>query len=117
MNTQNLKGSSSIAKSTFRVKEALSLSEKQLATLLGINIQTLTKISIEQDIVESDTYESALLLISVYRSLYAKLGGSNPAMIHWLNSENSDFDGKPPLRIMATPDGIQKIIDYLEGFN
>jgi len=104
-----------VAKALMNVKEELSLSNEAVGGIIGADASTVFRIGKKGDMKENKSYEAALLLIRVYRSLYALLGGSKEAMSHWLNTENLDFQKQKPISIMASWIGLVEIVQYLDA--
>ena len=64
--------------------------------------------------VESKTGELALLLIRVYRSLFALFGGNLADMQHFLRTDNRHLDA-PPLALMMQVQGLVRVVEYLDA--
>ncbi len=47
----------------------------------------------------------------------ALLGGNIDDIRKWLESANTAFDGKKPADLIKAPDGIERVVAYLEGLN
>lgn len=103
-----------VAKALTNVIDEFSLSPESASQILGIDLNMITKQSIEQCLKDSDSLELALMLIKIYRSLYAIVGGSQSAMTHWLTTDNRDFHGHSPLEQMRCQNGLTEVARYLE---
>lgn len=104
-----------VAKALINLKDELSLSGETVGKIIGADSSTISRITKNMDMQENRSFEAAILLIRVYRSLYAMLGGSSDAMKHWLVTENIDFNMQPPLEAMKTIVGLVDVAQYLDA--
>ena len=104
-----------VAKALINVKEELSLSSELVGQIIGTDASTVSRIGKNRDMKENKAFEAALLLIRVYRSLFAMVGGSKPAMIHWLTTHNLDFNEQRPLDCMKSWVGLVEVVQYLDA--
>lgn len=58
--------------------------------------------------------EFSLLLIRVYRSLFALNGGNQEAIRHWLTTNNRHIQAVP-LEAMKTVLGLSRVVNYLDA--
>src|SRR6185437_11984627 len=71
------------------LKEILNLSNNEISEIIGVHRNTLQRSLKNKDIeVKSKEGECSLLLIRIYRSLFALNGGNVDAMKHWLRTNN-----------------------------
>ena len=54
------------------------------------------------------------MLVRLFRSLDALVGGSREDAVVWMNSENNGFAGQKPVDLVVTIEGIVSIVHYLE---
>jgi len=104
-----------VAKALIRLKEELGLTNSIVGEIIGADASTISRIVKNSDMKDNKTLELALLLIRVYRSLYAMVGGSQKAMIHWLTTANLDFNSETPLSKMKTVTGLVEVVEYLDA--
>lgn len=104
-----------VAKALLNVKDELGLSSETLGRIIGTDASTISRIRKKGDMQDNKSLEAALLLIRVYRSLYAMVGGSIPAMKHWLTTGNLDFNGDCPLECMKSLTGLVEVVQYLDA--
>ena len=57
----------------------------------------------------------ALLLIRIYRALYAILGGNHEQMQHWLKTPNHHLQDSAPLEQLYRLEGIVMVMRYLDA--
>ena len=115
VNLESPKNTEVVAKALMNVKEEFSLSNEVVGAIIGADASTVFRIGKKGDMKKNKSFEAALLLIRVYRSLFALLGGSHEAMRHWLNTENKDFQKQKPLTLMASWVGLVEVVQYLDA--
>jgi hypothetical protein len=104
-----------VTKALFNSKQDLGLSNDVVGQIIGADPATVSRMQKKMDMKKNKVYEAAVLMIRVYRSLYAILGGSTDAMQHWLNTNNLDFDQRTPLDKMKTIVGLVNTVEYLDA--
>lgn len=93
----------------------LDLTQSELGAILGLDRTSVARIEKRGNLDPSSKEgELALLLIRVYRSLYALLGGNQSAIYHWLHTENTHLHGSPLLR-MKQIQGLVEVVQYLDA--
>ena len=103
-----------VAKALVNTKNELELSNEVVGNIIGVNASTMSRIVKNGQIKNAKTLEASLLLIRVYRSLYAILGGSREAMRHWLTTQNSHLNGTPILQLQEMV-GLVNVVQYLDA--
>ncbi len=103
-----------VAKALINTKKELGLSNEVVGNIIGVNASTMSRIVKNGQIKNAKTLEASLLLIRVYRSLYAILGGSHEAMRHWLNTQNRHLHGIPVLQLQEMV-GLVNVVQYLDA--
>lgn len=97
------------------LKEQLDLSNDDIGKILGIHRNTVTRLLKKGEIdPQSKEGEFSLLLIRVYRSLFALNGGNIEAIKHWLTTNNRHIQGRP-LETMKTVLGLSRVVNYLDA--
>lgn len=104
-----------VAKALIHLKETLLLSSETIGQIIGADASTISRIGKNLDMKENKVFEGAVLLIRVYRSLFALLGGDKAAMIHWLTTPNLDFNQRPPIDCMKSLVGLVEVVQYLDA--
>lgn len=98
-----------------KLRDKLQISINDISEIIGVHRNTLrnalNKKSIE---TKSKEGECSLLLIRIYRSLFALNGGNVDAMSHWLRTNNRHIQGIP-LETMKTVLGLSKVVNYLDA--
>ncbi|WP_045858085.1 antitoxin Xre/MbcA/ParS toxin-binding domain-containing protein [Teredinibacter purpureus] len=101
----------------------LGITQDQIATAIGVSRTTITRIkkrahdNLDDAAFASNgkPFELALLVIRVYRSLYAILGGNQAAMKHWMNTDNQHLANERPVDLIQSTLGIGRVIGYLDA--
>jgi hypothetical protein len=105
-----------LTRATLRAAEILSISQKDLATVLGVSPASLTRLvkgSREID-PQSKEGELAALFLRIFRSLDALVGGNDEKSRHWLHSENSHLQSVPAA-LIQTVSGLVHVVEYLDA--
>lgn len=89
----------------------LGLSQSVLTTMIGRDRSSISRSGIDP---ETKSGELALLLIRVYRSLFALMGGDNVQMKHWMHTANRHIDGVPANQVLKIQ-GLVGVIQYLDA--
>lgn len=97
------------------LKNILNLSSDNLAKIIKIHRNTLDRQLKNKDIdPKSAEGELSILLIRVYRSLFALNGGNNEAIKHWLYTNNRHIQGVP-IEEMKHILGLSRVVNYLDA--
>ena len=105
-----------VASAVCKAADALGLKRSQLAATIGVSEPTLSRLKRGQyGVPEGKPYELALLLIRIYRALYAIVGGDTQAMQHWLKTPNRHFNLRAPAELIQKVDGIALVAQYLDA--
>ena len=89
----------------------LGLTQSQLGQVIGKNRSSIVRNGISP---QSKEGELALMLIRIYRSLHAMVGGDAELMNHWMHTENSHTLGIPSEQIMSVS-GLNRVMEYLDA--
>lgn len=105
-----------ISKAVVRAARELSLSQSQLATILGISAATASRLFRGSTLIATDAkgYELAILFLRLYRDLSSLFGGNMDNAIRWLNADNQNFS-QPPVTMIQNVTGFVHVIDYLDA--
>jgi uncharacterized protein (DUF2384 family) len=93
----------------------LGMTNRQLAAVLGVSASKLDRARGERASFNGKDYELALLLIRIYRALYAILGGNREQMQYWLQTPNSHLQDAAPLDQLQRLEGIVMVMRYLDA--
>jgi len=88
-----------LSKAVVNVAERLGLSQAKLAMTLGLSKASVSRLfsGSYQLSPEKKEWEFAVLLVRLFRSLDAIVGGAAADALRWMNSENSALAGKKRL--------------------
>ncbi len=103
-----------VAKALVNTKSELGLTNADIGNIIGVDASTMSRIIKSGTMKEGKPLEASLLLVRVYRSLYAILGGNREAMRHWLNTDNTHLNGKPILKLQEII-GLANTVQYLDA--
>jgi hypothetical protein len=104
-----------LATALLKLKDLLQLSSDDLGKIIGVHRNTITRLLKKGEIESlSKEGELSLLLIRVYRSLYALNGGDMQAIHHWLNTYNRHIQDIPIEAIQSVL-GLSKVVNYLDA--
>lgn len=99
-----------LAKATARAGKALGFNQDETADIVGRDRSVFTR-----GIDPTDKAgELALLLIRVYRGLFALVGGEGEQMRHWIRTENRHTGGVPAEQL-HTVAGLVEVVSYLDA--
>lgn len=99
-----------LTKATLRAGKALGLNQTEIGAVVGRDRTSLRR-GIDPD---SKPGELAALLIRLYRSLYALVGGDPEAMRHWMATENHHTGGVPREQIHQVT-GLVDVLEYVDA--
>ena len=104
-----------ITKALLNAAHRLALRERDLADILGASEASVSRLN-HGRLIEADSKEGelALLLLRVFRSLDAVVGGDHAAARAWLHAENHHVGGTPATRL-RTVEGLVDVVRYLDA--
>jgi len=105
-----------LSKAFLRASEKLGLTQKDQAHILGLSAASLSRLArgaLEVD-VDGKEGELALLLVRLYRSLDALIGGDEAKNREWLYAENHHLGGKPS-ELIRSIQGLVHVVEYLDA--
>jgi len=104
-----------LSRAVLRAAEELDLPGRVLAQVLGISEATASRLARGRGIApESKEGELALLLLRLYRSLDALVGGDRQASRAWLHGQNLHL-GDAPIRLIVSVEGLLRTTEYLDA--
>jgi len=105
-----------LTKATLRAASQLELTNKLLATVIGVSEATVSRMRSGDYTLQrgQKPFELAVLFVRLYRSLDAIVGGDNAVAGSWLKNHNSMLDAKP-IAILQTVPGLMNVIQYLDA--
>lgn len=109
-------GERAVNKALARVAAFLDLSGTDLGEIVGLSRSSTSRFLSGHQVLrkESKSYQLALLLVRVFRSLDAISGGDERYNREWLRAENLALGGIP-LNMMKRPEGLADVLAYLDS--
>ena len=101
---------------TVRAAEALGLSGKDLAGILGVSAPTVSRMRKDEFQLQegSKAFELAALFVRFFRALDAIAGGDDRVAQAWLRNQNVALGGRP-LEIIKSIPGLTNGLAYLDS--
>ena len=105
-----------LTKATLRAAVQLGLTNKTLATVIGVSEATVSRMRSGDYTLQpgQKPFELAVLFVRLYRSLDAIVGGDDAVAGSWLKNRNTALDGEP-LTLIQTVPGLMNVIQYLDA--
>ncbi len=104
-----------VAHSVLGAAEAMGLSREQLAETIGVSVPSVARMKTGRYAPTNKPFELSLLLIRVYRALFAIVGGDPASMEHWIKTPNNHLGGQAPCDLLARADGLTQVLWYLDA--
>lgn len=104
-----------LAKAMFNAAEQLGLKQSQLAAVIGVHRTAISRLKNNPELdPASKQGELALLLIRLYRALYALTGGDVEWMRHFMNTPNRVTAGVPVQQIESIR-GLVSVLQFVDA--
>ena len=105
-----------LTKATLRAAAKLGLTNKLLATVIGVSESTISRMGSGGYTLQrgQKPFELAVLFVRLYRSLDAIVGGDDVVAGSWLKNRNTVLDAEP-LALIQTVPGLMNVIQYLDA--
>jgi hypothetical protein len=105
-----------LGKAAQRAAEGLGLNGRALALTLGFSEPTVSRILRGERGIDPASKEGqlSLMLVRVFRSLDALIGGDEAKRRAWMGSHNTALNGVPAALILS-PEGLGRTLAYLDG--
>jgi DNA-binding XRE family transcriptional regulator len=107
---------SALTKATVRAAQKLGLTNRTLATIVGLSEPTISRMSKGEYWLsrgDKKAFELSVLFVRLFRSLDAIMGGDEQAARSWLNSENLALHAAPIILIQNVS-GLVNVVQYLD---
>ena len=104
-----------LTRAVLRAGELLGLSQRRLARSLGVSEASISRLERGRQIdPESKEGELAILLVRIFRSLDAIVGGDPSAARAWMQAHN-DHVGGIPAELVCNVTGLIHVGEYLDA--
>jgi uncharacterized protein (DUF2384 family) len=106
-----------ISKAVINAADLLGLSQARLAQTLGVSTSTASRLHMGYYLLSPDKkeWEFAVLLVRLFRSLDAIVGGIAEDAKRWLGSNNHALSDKKPVELILTAEGLVRVVNYLDA--
>lgn len=104
-----------VTKGVMRAAARLELSNRVVAATLGVSEATVSRMGAGAYQLDpaSKPYELAVLLLRLFRSLDAIVGGDVAVAHAWLRNPNTAL-GAPPMALIESVTGLVNVVAYLD---
>ena len=103
-----------VAKATLSAAVRLGLSNRQLAAVIGTSEASVSRLQRGRGIdPDGKEGELALMLVRLFRSLDALVGGDEDKRKLWMSTSNRELNGVP-LQLVKKVDGLLRVLAYLD---
>lgn len=101
---------------TAAAAETMGLTAKRLAAVIGASGPTVSQMKAGAYVLDNKgkPYQLAVMLIRLFRSLDAIVGGETRVLRQWLVSPNTVLGGKP-IDKLETISGLTDVLAYLDA--
>ncbi len=105
-----------MTKATVNAAERLGISARTLSSVLGLSEATVSRMKRQDYLLErgSKSFELAILLVRLFRSLDAIVGGDEAIARQWLRNANTAL-GATPLEKIVSISGLTDVLAYLDA--
>ncbi|HVZ86859.1 MAG TPA: MbcA/ParS/Xre antitoxin family protein [Polyangia bacterium] len=105
-----------LTKATVRVAGQLGLAQGELGQVLGLSASTVSRMFKDEWVLpaESKHWELAALLVRIFRSLDALVGGDEKNLRAWFRAENVHLGGVPAALVFRI-EGLTRVAGYLDA--
>jgi uncharacterized protein (DUF2384 family) len=105
-----------LTKAVVNTADRLNFTKNKLSKVLGLSPATVTRLyasSYELSPGKKE-WDFGVLLVRLFRSLDALVGGSHEDALAWMNSENKGLAGQKPIDLVETTEGLVSVVHYLD---
>ena len=105
-----------VSKAVARAADLLGLTNAALARTIGVSEATASRLRAGKHLLapNSKPYELALLLVRLFRSLDAVVGGDELSLRSWMVTANRALKGIPR-DLVQTATGLVAVVDYVDA--
>ena len=102
-----------LSKAVVRAAGALGLSQGALAEIIGVSEASVSRMKDGGYMLGPKEFELAALLVRVFRSVDAVLGGHEGNVRAWFGAHNSHLEGIPAVLVRRV-EGLTRVARYLD---
>ena len=106
-----------LTKALIQAAGHLSISQARLAQILGLSTATVSRLYAGTYHLspERKEWEFAVLLVRLFRSLDAIVGGIAEDARRWLGSDNQALADRKPIDLIISTEGLVRVVTYLDA--
>lgn len=106
-----------VTQAVLRAADFLGLSQADVARMIGVSGSTVSRFKdgSKQLEVGSKPYQLAVLFLRAWRSLDTLMGSHDEPARAWLRSSNAGLADARPIELLARPEGLVRVCDYLDS--
>ena len=106
-----------LTKAVLNTAERLQLNDEELGVIIGVDPSGIAQMRRKELFLKegAKSFELAVLLVRLYRSLYALMGGDENAMCAWIRVKNSALGDVPPVERIRRVTGLVDVVAYLDS--
>lgn len=105
-----------LTKAAVNAADRLGLTARILSAVIGVSEATVSRLKRQDVLLERGTkpFELAVLLVRLFRSLDAIVGGDESVARHWMTAENTAL-GARPVDCIVSVTGLVDVLAYLDA--
>jgi hypothetical protein len=105
-----------LGKALIRAADRLGINNRTLAAIVGISEPSISRLRKGDFLLRRGTkeFELAVLLVRLFRSLDAIVGGDEDVARAWMRNHNTALRDKP-MNLVQTIPGLTNVIQYLDA--
>ncbi len=104
-----------LCKAVLNAMTGLGLNQAGLGKAIGLDRTSVSRLKARGTLEPtSKPGEIALLVVRIYRSLYALMSGREAAMKHWMHTNNHHLHGVPA-ELIGSVQGVNRVVEYLDS--
>jgi DNA-binding XRE family transcriptional regulator len=105
-----------LTRAVLRAGSRLGLTNRAIGRIIGVSEATVSRMGSGDYVLDrgDKSFELAILLVRLFRSLDAIVGGDEATARSWLRSENTVL-GTQPIEKIQTISGLVDVIAYLDA--
>ena len=105
-----------VTRAVLRAAGRLGLSNRSLSRIVGVSEASVSRMGTGSFVLtpRDKSFELALMVVRLFRSLDAIVAGDDAAARGWLTSENKALGGVP-LELIQTLPGLVNVVGYLDA--
>lgn len=113
---RNARSATVVSTAVVRAAQRLGLNSRELAKTIGVSEPTVSRLRAGTYTLQPNKkeFELSLLVVRLYRSLDAVVGGEDSVAQKWMRNENTALSAKP-IDLVQEVTGLTDVIRYLDS--